>query len=1100
MFTSPAAADRLARAEAWLQGRGPAEEILVVAASTEAAHELLRAAAAKRGAAFGWYRATLGRLAAELAAASLAARALAPLGRLGCVAVVARVVQELEADALGRYRDVATAPSFARAAASALEELRLAKVDADALATVDPGLAALQRAYVAALADARLIDRAGVFELAAELARDRSFEHPLLGLPVLLVDVALSAAAEVELVCALADRAPELCATSPYGDERSLAQAVERLHAKVEPAASSQPETSLSRLQTHLFEDRMPPRADVDASVSILSAPGESRECVEIVRRLLEHAGAGIPFDRMAVLLRSMEEYRPHLEEALQRAGIPAYFARGARRPDPAGRALVSLLACREENFSARRFAEYLSLGEVPDATAQGEPPPAPESGERWVAPDEELVTEAVADALAPASLEAEVDESRLLLTAGADPMHASVTDGTLRAPRRWERLLVEAAVIGGRDRWQRRLDALALQLRMDREELDLADDSAAERIDAKLDALASLRGYALPLLAALAELPARATWGEWLDALSALATRSLRRPARVLSVLSELAPMAEVGPVDLAEVRLVLATRLLELSEPSPASRHGRVFVAATDAARGLVFDVVAIPGLAERLFPRKISEEPLLLDRQRQLLAAGLETNLERVAGERLALRVAAGAARRTLLLSYPRLDLDQARPRVPSFYALEALRAAEGKLPGFDELAARAERISGARVGWPAPDVPERAIDAAEHDLALLQRLLTLDEKESAGTARYLLAANPHLGRALRFRARRWLPGWTEADGLLPPVRGELAAGAREAMASQRLSERSYSATALQHFASCPYRFFLSAVQRLAPREEPEAIDEMDALQRGSLVHEVQFELFGRLEKDELLPVTPENLDSARPLLESVLDAVAARYRDELAPAIDRVWEDGVAAVRADLREWLQRMSDDDSGYVPWRFELAFGLAGRRERDPHSVPDPVPLDCGIQLRGSIDLVERRQDGALRVTDHKTGRRWVEPGDVIAGGTSLQPVLYALATEKLFPKHTVRSGRLYYCTSAGGFEESDVPLGAAARAAADLVARVVDAALEQPFLPAAPAPQACRFCDYQLVCGPYEELRTGRKRTDHEQLEALQTLREAP
>ena len=21
------------------------------------------------------------------------------------------------------------------------------------------------------------------------------------------------------------------------------------------------------------------------------------------------------------------------------------------------------------------------------------------------------------------------------------------------------------------------------------------------------------------------------------------------------------------------------------------------------------------------------------------------------------------------------------------------------------------------------------------------------------------------------------------------------------------------------------------------------------------------------------------------------------------------------------------------------------------------------------------------------------------------------------------------------------------------------------------------------CRFCDYQLVCGPYEELRTGRK-----------------
>jgi ATP-dependent helicase/DNAse subunit B len=315
----------------------------------------------------------------------------------------------------------------------------------------------------------------------------------------------------------------------------------------------------------------------------------------------------------------------------------------------------------------------------------------------------------------------------------------------------------------------------------------------------------------------------------------------------------------------------------------------------------------------------------------------------------------------------------------------------------------------------------------------------------------------------------------------------------------MAAQRLSERSYSATALQQFASCPYRFFLYAVHRLAPREQPEAIDEMDALQRGSLVHEVQFELFGRLAKDGLLPVSRENLAAARVILESVLDEVAARYRDQLVPAIDRVWEDGVAAVRADLREWLQRCSDDESGFVPWRFELSFGLAGRRERDPNSVPDPVPLDCGIQLRGSIDLVERRPDDVLRVTDHKTGRRRVEPGDVIAGGTSLQPVLYALACEKLFPNEAVRSGRLYYCTSAGGFEESDVPLDASARAAADLVARVVDGALAEPFLPAAPAPQACRFCDYQLVCGPYEELRTGRKWTGHAQIEALQTLREA-
>jgi ATP-dependent helicase/nuclease subunit B len=42
--------------------------------------------------------------------------------------------------------------------------------------------------------------------------------------------------------------------------------------------------------------------------------------------------------------------------------------------------------------------------------------------------------------------------------------------------------------------------------------------------------------------------------------------------------------------------------------------------------------------------------------------------------------------------VFFSYPRIDLDQARPRVPSFYALEAVRSVEGRLPDFAELARR------------------------------------------------------------------------------------------------------------------------------------------------------------------------------------------------------------------------------------------------------------------------------------------------------------------------------------------------------------------------------------------------------------------------
>ena len=156
---------------------------------------------------------------------------------------------------------------------------------------------------------------------------------------------------------------------------------------------------SLAQLQRHLFsEDTTPAVSSRDDQVLVFSAPGESRECVEIARRVLALAREGVAFDRMAVLLRSPEEYRAHLAEAFARAGVPVHFARGAVRPDPAGRAFYVLLRCAAEGLSARRFAEYLSLGQVPDAIADGTPPAAMPRSERWVTPDQELVPHRLAE------------------------------------------------------------------------------------------------------------------------------------------------------------------------------------------------------------------------------------------------------------------------------------------------------------------------------------------------------------------------------------------------------------------------------------------------------------------------------------------------------------------------------------------------------------------------------------------------------------------------------------------------------------------------------------------------------------------------------
>jgi len=1079
---SAAARIRFERARAWLCERARGEEVLVVAATADAASELLRDAAGDRDAAFGWHRTTLPRLAAVLASEDLAGEGAVPVGALGAEALMARVVHAArKRGELGRFDGAGEGPGLVRALSLALDEVRLAAVPAERLDANAPELRRICAAYEAALRDAGLADRPRVYDLARQRA-ERDAPHPWLGLPTLLFDLDLSCAAERELVGAVARRAPELLATVPVGDTASEASLRVALDGETERLPVATSAGSLARLQTHLFEDSAPEPAELGEEVCVISAPGESRECVELARRLHGFAASGVAFDRMAVLLRSPDEYRPHLVEALRRADVPAHFARGAVAPDPAGRAFAALLACAAEGLSARRFAEYLSLGEVPPVGGAGEPPASAPRAERWVAPDEELVPAAVAEALGEARAPAEdpPDESD----------ETPVSGGRLRAPRRWEQLLVEAAVIGGRDRWARRLEGLERELRLDLDALEDPDDPLAARIQRDLSALSALRDYALPLLEELAGLPSQASWGEWLDHLSALATRALRRPDRVLAVLSELAPMASVGPVELAEVRLVLSRRLLELRTPPAGARYGKVFVAPIEAARGLHFDVVFVPGLAEKLFPKKLEEEPILLDRVRQRLG-GLATNEDRVIRERRALRLAVGAASQRVVLSYPRLDLDASRPRVPSFYALEAMRAASGRLPGFDELARNAESVGAARIGWPAPADPADAIDAAEHDLALLESLLDRDPERSIGTARYLLTANPHLGRALRFRARRWLEGWTVADGLVRP-----SEAAREAIASHGLGARSFSPTALQNFAACPYKFFLYAVHRLSPREVPEPIEEIPPLQRGSMVHDVQFALFGILRDEGLLPVTPERLEAARAHLDRVLDEKAKAYEDDLAPAIERVWRDGVESVRADLREWLRRASVDASGFVPWLFELSFGLAGRRDRDPSSRDEPVALDCGLSLRGSIDLVERREDGRVRATDHKTGKERLKRGQIVAGGEALQPVLYALATEKLFPEVQVESGRLYYCTATGGFEERTVPLDSEARASAKTVAEVIGQALGEPFLPASPAEGACRWCDYQMVCGPYEELRTGRKRPPFAPLAKLRKL----
>jgi len=1095
VILSSSASVRVDAARQFLTAYPPGTEVVIIGASRGAADDLARDVARRTGASFGLTRFSLTEVAARAAATALAGARHVPGSTAGAEAIAARAVFDAVAAAeLGYFAPVASLPGFPRALARTIHELRLAGVSSDRLAggerTPTRDLAVLLSRIEEQLANGGVDDRAALLRVAAEACRSGQVRWA--ALPIVLLDVPLDARAEQEFAAALVSRSPDVLATVP-DDDRFALGALTAMGGTISVGGEdAAPHSDLASLRRHVFRSEQPPFRERAGDVRLFSAPGEGREAVEIVRRILDEAERGVRFDEMAVLLRTPRQYLGLLEHACARGGVPVFFDRGTRRPDPAGRAFVALLACAVEGLSAKRFDEYLSLGQVPQFQTETSDYPAGSADSPGVSllgvprdqVDPEQPDEAVLDRGAPA----------------IDSDDEAIVAGTLRSPWKWEELIVESAVVGGRTRedgnarWRRRLDGLAADYRFRIEELRKEEPESARiaRYRRDLANLTHLRTFALPIVDALAEWPDHATWGEWLDRFIALASRTLRRPTRVLQVLADLRPMASVGPVTLEEARDVLHDRLVTLDWEPPARRYGRVFVGTPHQARGRSFRVVFVPGLAERVVPQRPREDPLLLDDRRRDVDPALVDQEQRGSAERLLLKIAIGAASERVYLSYPRLDVAETRARVPSFYALDVMRAITGRVPDHRVLAKEAAEEGGASLAWPAPKDPARAIDDLEHDLAVLEPLLQgRDPASVKGRAHYMLGLNDALRRSVISRWARGRPAWSAGDGLI-----RVSPSTEAALAAQRLRQRPYSLSALQRFATCPYQFLLATIYRLEPWDEPEPLVRMDPLTRGSLFHAAQTEFYRAMDATGALPVTRARLPSAVTVLEQVLDRVAEDYAEQLAPAIPRVWADEIDELRRDLGIWVQKLSEDDA-WRPMYFEYSFGL-NDQGRDPRSLPDPIVIDGKYVLRGSVDLIEQHaQFDILRVTDHKTGKNRATPDLIVGGGKMLQGVLYSVAVEQALGKRVMK-GRYYYATTVGGFADKEVEINDYTRGQGLQVLAIVDRAIETGFLAAAPEERACSWCDFRPVCGPREQERTRRKAKDRlADLAALRGMR---
>lgn len=713
-------------------------------------------------------------------------------------------------------------------------------------------------------------------------------------------------------------------------------------------------------------------------AVHILSAPDEGLECQEIARQLLRAAEQGTPWENMAILLRQPEVYRASLQSALRRARIPAFFAETAPLPNPQGRALLSLLECARENLSARRFAEYLSLARQ------------------------------------------------------------------LKTPYRWEELLGAAWVIRTPERWRKRLRGLGQERGRQIAQLqrDEPESPKIQNYQDEVEQLRELEQFALPLIERMADWQRSRSWGEWLREIVALSRQTLSDPELIEEKLEELHPLRSIPEVSLSEVITVLAPELSQLAVPPKGHRYGKVLVGSLEEARGREFELVILPGMAERRFPPPIQPDSLLGD---QLLQQSLQE-------ERLAIELALGCGRQ-VCASYPRQDQQNGRPLLPSATFLEL-----SGVPTYQQAIREAAAQGCLSPAWPAPSDPALAVDREEHALAWFLRLR---QQTVRGAGHFLLRLSPFLAQAMRSRMRRERPGWTRVDGRVH----------QPCPKSGWPGERAFSPSTLQKFAVCPYQFWLYSAYRLGPRDRPQELEEMDPLTRGNFVHAVHARLVWR---------GPADLPTQLQWLREESRQVAEEYADLLCPLVPRIFQDEVHQLTHEMEEWIRSIYDP--GWHARYAELAFQLSEDLERDPASRPQAADLGRGYRMRGSIDRVEVNDQGDLRVVDLKTGRCKIPQYYRLARGEALQPVLYALAVQHALGGQ-VRESRLDFMTLRGNFSRSSLSEIAEAQELLYQALEGLQRTMQAGHLPAHPKLEGCRYCDYQSVCGPQAAQRARAK-----------------
>lgn len=761
---------------------------------------------------------------------------------------------------------------------------------------------------------------------------------------------------------------------------------------------------------------------------ALINAPDTVREIWEAARTCLRWADEGIRFHEMAVVYRHREPYRALIDEIFGEAGIDTYLHDGRLlSTHPLGRRLLMLLSLAEthEAFARAPVMEFLAETALPEAT------------------------------------------------------HDRIKSFR---PAEWETYTRQAGVVEGIDQWLERLERLASEM------VERSKDERVSFLAAKAPRIREFASFVAEFHAALAQRPGDAPWVDHLAFLRGLCETYADGTAPLLDALDDLKALAAVrDPVPFAvfarAVRDDLASRDTSRVLNEPVRLFGRVGVAVIDASslRHLRFRAVCLVGVSERAWPPPSRPDPLLLEGERaaiNIAAAGVELPLRTEPDEEtLGFWLALQSAQEHLSVSYARADAGRSGRHLPSYFYRAVVEALEGRTTMPLDALDASPHVTRFEAGRLASRDPGDSLSESEYDRGLIR---AANDDGMRGAIEVIETLTPSFARARIARTqRRWLRELTPYDGLMAAPAAIDAARARSPFAQNR----AVSPSRLETYATCPYQFFLRYTLGVEPVEEPEKIERIDHLQRGSLIHEILQNFLERLGRDDP-PRAERRAEHLRILQEVADDAGADRVRRGVTGRA-LVWRMDKKAIDEDLARWYDEEVKASAGSLlrPGAFEARFGpvMAGFGRTDDHLFLDePLTLTSAsgrqIRVQGRIDRIDF-DDARTRfkVIDYKTGKSRPAKTERLHGGESLQlPIYLYAAAEMLGLPPEAGHTEYFFASSAGNFSRHGFSGAAVEREMAPGFGQALDTIAEgadSGYFAPRPGGQ-CRYCDFRSVC----------------------------